>query len=82
MASACPAGRTNKIAVLGLPRSLNGVYFFANGFKECIEMQRNDNAASVDVFNANQHVDSSDYACILSWDSQRGGLSRLPYDIH
>jgi hypothetical protein len=34
-AAAC----SNKSAIQGLPPSLNGVYFFANGFEECVELQ-------------------------------------------
>ena len=79
MAAACP----NNIAVAGLPGSLHGVYFFANGFQECVEMQRNRDAASVDLIpGASPPVDRSKYSCLLSWDSKTDQLSRLPYDIH
>jgi hypothetical protein len=70
VAAACP----NKVEVLGLPGSLNGVYFFANGFQECVEMQRNRNAS--------QAFDRPQYPCVLSWDSKTEQLSRVPYDIH
>jgi hypothetical protein len=70
VAAACP----NNIVVRGLPASLNGVYFFANGFQECVEMQRNEVAI--------QPFDRSPSSCVLSWDSITDQLSRLPYDIH
>lgn len=73
-AAACP----NKVIVSGLPGSLNGVYFFANGFEECVEMQRNGDST--------QFIDRPQSPCILSWDSRTNELSRelsrLPYDIH
>jgi len=70
LAAACP----NKVEVRGLPGSLNGVYFFANGFQECLEMQRNKDAS--------QAFDRSQHPCVLSWDSKTEQLSQLPYDIH
>jgi hypothetical protein len=82
MAAECAAGRVNRIAVLGLPGSLGGVYFFANGFKECVELQRSSDAAAVDLMDQSQPVDASKYSCVLNWDSKSGKLSRVPYDIH
>ncbi|HEV8040253.1 MAG TPA: hypothetical protein VGP62_15400 [Bryobacteraceae bacterium] len=70
VAAACP----NKVVVSGLPGSLNGVYFFANGFQECVEMQRNSNAS--------RPSDSSQHACILQWDNRTEELSSVPYDNH
>ena len=58
VAAACP----DKIPVLGLPGSLNGVYFFANGFHECVEMQRN--------MEPRQLIDRPQSPCVLSWDSR------------
>jgi uncharacterized membrane protein len=82
MGAACAAGRTNKIAVLGLPPSLDGVYFFANGFQECLELQRNGDAAAVDLRDATRPWDPTKYSCVLSWDGKTGKLLRVPYDIH
>jgi hypothetical protein len=70
VAAACP----NKVIVSGLPGSLNGVYFFANGFQECVEMQRN--------INASLPSDPSPHPCVLSWDNKTGELSGVPYDNH
>lgn len=78
LAAACG----NTAAVLGLPGSLNGVYFFANGFKECVEMQGNSDA-SVDLLrDARQPVDPSKYSCVLTWNSRTDELTRVAYDIH
>jgi len=78
MAAAC----TGRIAVVGLPASRNGVYFFANGFPECVELVRKREAGAVDLRNANQPIDRSQYSSVLSWDNRTGELSRVPYDIH
>ncbi len=63
-AAACP----NDVQVPELPGSLNGVYFFANGFPGCVEMQR--------------HGDRPQSPCVLRWDSGTNELLRLPYDNH
>lgn len=77
-AAAC----TDRIAVVGLPVSRNGVYFFANGFPECVELERNKEAGAVDVRSVNQPIDRLQYDCVLSWDNKTGELSPVPYDIH
>jgi hypothetical protein len=51
----------SKSDVIGLPGSLKGVYFFANGFPECLEMQRNGHAGT---------------ECVLAWDANTDELSR------
>lgn len=76
VADACATGRAARIAVLGLPRSLKGVYFFANGFAECVEMERNANAGAIELRDANQPLDPSQYSCVLSWDSSTDALLR------
>jgi hypothetical protein len=53
--ASCARGRE----VMGLPRSLKGVYFFANGFQECVDMQR---------------VDAAQRSCLLIWDSSTDTL--------
>ena len=70
VAAACP----NTVAVSGLPGSLNGVYFFANGFQECVEMHRN--------MQTSRPSEPSQHPCVLSWDNNTGKLSRVPYDNH
>jgi hypothetical protein len=59
VAASCAVGETQ---VLGLPGSLNGVYFFANGFPECVEMQQKENAGA--------------RSCVLSWDATTDELAR------
>jgi hypothetical protein len=53
---------SNPASVAGLPRSLNGVYFFANGLPECIRMERA------------KHPDLPMHACSLAWDPAAGAL--------
>jgi hypothetical protein len=60
VAASCALSGTT---VQGLPGSLNGVYFFANGFRECVEMQRNGDAAAQS-------------SCVLVWDANTDELSR------
>ncbi len=60
VAAACALTGTT---VVGLPGSLKGVYFFANGFPECVEMQRNGDAATQS-------------SCVLVWDANTDELSR------
>jgi hypothetical protein len=78
VAAAC----TGRVAVVGLPASLNGVYFFANGFPECVELKRSGRSTAVDLRNSGESVDRARYSCILSWDAGKDALSPLPYDIH
>jgi hypothetical protein len=44
----------------GVPRTLHGVYFFANGLQECAEMHRS--------------ADAPVQACSLRWDAEREEL--------
>jgi hypothetical protein len=60
VAASCAMRETQ---VLGLPGSLNGVYFFANGFPECVEMQQRGNAGARE-------------SCVLSWDATTDELLR------
>jgi len=60
VAAACAMGERK---VVGLPGSLNGVYFFANGFPECVEMRQ-------------KPVAGSQSSCVLSWDATTDELSR------
>jgi protein O-mannosyl-transferase len=58
VAASCGMVKSN---VIGLPGSLKGVYFFANGFRECVEMQRNGHEGT---------------ECVLTWDANTDELSR------
>jgi protein O-mannosyl-transferase len=53
---------SNPASVKGLPRSLNGVYFFANGLPECVRIERA------------QKPDVPLHACSLAWDPATGAL--------
>jgi hypothetical protein len=53
---------SNPASVVGLPRSVNGVYFFANGLPVCVRMERA------------KHPEEPLHSCSLSWDSAAGGL--------
>jgi hypothetical protein len=61
--AACNVAAKCATVVSGVPGSLNGVYFFANGFPECVEMQRNGDVGSQS-------------SCVLSWDPNTDELSR------
>jgi hypothetical protein len=56
------ASCSNPESVTGLPRSLDGVYFFANGLPECVRLMRS------------QHLDAPQHACSLRWDERTGDL--------
>jgi hypothetical protein len=56
--SAC----SNPESVTGLPRSLDGVYFFANGLPECVVLERSRNP------------EAPRHACTLAWDDRAGEL--------
>jgi hypothetical protein len=61
--AACSVAAKCATVISGVPGSLNGVYFFANGFPECVEMQRNGDTGSQS-------------SCVLSWDPNTDELSR------
>jgi hypothetical protein len=56
------AACSNPASVAGLPRSLNGVYFFANGLPECVRMEH--------TRKPGQPL----HACSLTWDAAAGAL--------
>lgn len=74
-AARCAQSRDGRIVVLGLPHSLQGVYFFANGFPECVEMQSGVDAAKVELRETASSVTSPPYSCILDWDGSTEQLS-------
>ena len=49
---------SNPESAAGLPRTIDGVYFFANGFPECVR------------FEQVQHPEIPTHACSLAWDAQ------------
>jgi hypothetical protein len=46
------AGDPRPVFVSGLPERLDGAYFLANGFPECVEMNSDQSAASVHVMGS------------------------------
>ncbi len=49
---------SNPESVSGLPRTIDGVYFFANGFPECVR------------FEQAQRPEIAAHSCSLAWDTQ------------
>ena len=74
VAAVCANSRGGKIAVLGIPWYLEGVYFFANGFPECVHLQPGVGAAKVDMLPGTASPDASQYSCILRWDESKNEL--------
>lgn len=74
VAAACANSRGGKIAVLGIPWYLEGVYFFANGFPECVHLQPGAADAHVDMMPGTASPDASQYSCILRWDESKNEL--------
>ena len=73
--TACVTGPDSRMSVLGLPGSLNGVYFFANGFPECVAMQRNFEPVKADLTET--IPDAGKYSCLFRWDTAEQELRRL-----
>lgn len=59
-----PDGR---ILVLGLPQTLHGVYFFGNGFPECVAM-RTANHAKIELQGGNRPTSRVDAESTFRWD--------------
>ncbi len=66
-AAKCAISSGARPLVTGLPRTLHGVYAFANGFPECVAMQTGDGAVRA----------SSDDACKFSWDATTNSLKAV-----
>jgi len=60
---------TRKIVVAGLPGSLDGIAFFANGFPECVQMRRKGLPVSIELRPESKQVASEDNVPLLRWDS-------------
>jgi hypothetical protein len=74
-AARAPAAR---IAVVGVPQTLDGAYFFANGLPECVEL-RNSHAGDVTfIRDATRPVDRSQFTRIFKWDPQTEELQPQP----
>jgi hypothetical protein len=75
VAARCGQSRDGRVVALGLPHSLQGVYFFANGFPECVELQSGLPAAKVDLQDPASPVNAAQYPCVLNWDAGKEELS-------
>ena len=68
-AAAC----NGRAAVIGLPRVLNGVYFFQNGFPECVRMEQ----PNADVTMRDHPLPPEEraaYSCVFTWDNSGASL--------
>jgi hypothetical protein len=66
-AAKCAMASGARPLVTGLPRTLRGVYTFANGFPECVAMQMGEGAARA----------SGDGACKFTWDADSASLKAV-----
>ncbi|HYL37884.1 MAG TPA: hypothetical protein VEV17_18355 [Bryobacteraceae bacterium] len=73
VAAACQDHK-GRMAVIGLPSRLNGVYFFANGFRECVEQQGEGAAGDIDLYSPDQSWNRGDYSCVLRWNALQSEL--------
>lgn len=64
----CIDPATKKIIVTGLPAILDGVYFFGNGFKECVERQRNGASIPIELRPADAAPTKSEGVRWMSWN--------------
>ncbi len=71
-AAAC-ARQSGRALIIGMPRSLNGVYFFANGFPTCVESELGA-PAQIEMRTTDPQQEGN--ACTLSWDSATDTLKR------
>ena len=62
-----PQSREAKIKIVGLPQTLQGVYFYGNGFPECVEL-RNPNHATLILQGGHRPTSRVDATSIFQWD--------------
>jgi hypothetical protein len=67
VAAACNNEHGTRILAQGLPLKLDGVYFFKNGYPECVEMLKPAAGLRVDVRDAGPSG-LAQYACVFNWD--------------
>jgi len=65
---------TERVVVDQLPPSLNGVYFYANGFPECIKMRA---GKPVEVEYEGRHLNIDGKTVRLRWDERRATLDKV-----
>lgn len=78
IAARCVGAGTQSIVVAGLPGILRGVPFFANGFTEAVELQRNREAVQfvTAMKGSASSVDAG--SCALLWDGTKDELRVVP----
>jgi hypothetical protein len=67
-----------KIAVMGVPQTLEGAYFFANGLPECAGLLNGRRADVTMILDASSAVDRSRFTEILQWNPATEDLSPRP----
>lgn len=76
--SACLAATScsdRPTVVSGLPRTINGVYTFANGFPECVAMQNAGARAPIRLESGPSAAPPNE--CHFTWDSKKNALTRV-----
>ncbi len=66
-----------KVTLVGLPASLSGVYFFRNGFPECVEM-KSGRSVNVTIAPTDAVLDTENTHPVFRWNGQRQRLERRP----
>jgi hypothetical protein len=69
----CARNREGAVA-LGLPDSLWGVYFFRNGFEECVEIESHGRPVRVEMRTSDDGFDASKHA-VLKWNPRTEELA-------
>ncbi len=75
---ACQAAAScGRSLATGMPRVLNGVYFFQNGFPECVAMESGGSAVATLRDSPPGEADVGQYQCIFTWDPASDSLRRV-----
>jgi len=73
-AAQCTRG-SGRALIIGLPRILNGVYFFANGFPTCVEGKMDSAPAQIEMRSTEPRPEEAvGGSCVLSWDAKSDTL--------
>jgi hypothetical protein len=59
---------TQRVVVAGLPGTVRGVYFFANGFPECLQMKLGRSVGSVETVRSGESRKAEENTVFLVWD--------------
>jgi hypothetical protein len=73
-AAQCLGPETREVLVPGLPGSLEGVYFFANGFPECLEMRRKGVSLPIELTTDESACTAEEDCFRLFWDKSTDSL--------